>query len=63
MRCQNTDLFPRALRLAENAQLSQHCGSGVVDFFPGQTIIGVEGSVRIVGVFVARRIFAAAENT
>jgi hypothetical protein len=26
----------------ENAEVSQHCGPVVVDFFPGQTVIEVE---------------------
>ena len=39
---QNGDLSQYALRLVENAELSQHRPSVVVDFFPGQTIIDVE---------------------
>ena len=39
---QNRDLSQYALRLMENAQLSQYRASVVVDFFPCQTVIVVE---------------------
>jgi hypothetical protein len=39
---QNGDLSQEALRLVENAELSQHGAPVVVDFFPGQTVIGIE---------------------
>src|SRR5450432_2670901 len=40
---QNRDLSQRALRLVENAELSQHRAPIVIDFLPGQTVVGVEG--------------------
>ena len=40
---QNRDLSQSALRLVENAELPQHCAAVVIDFFAGQTVIGVEG--------------------
>jgi hypothetical protein len=39
---QNRDLSQYALRLMENAQLSQHRAPVVIDFFPGRAVIGVE---------------------
>jgi hypothetical protein len=39
---QNADLSQYALRFVEDAELSQHGPSVVIDFFPGQTVIGVE---------------------
>ena len=40
---QNGDLSQYALRLMENAELSQHRSPVAIDFFPGQTVIGFEG--------------------
>jgi hypothetical protein len=40
---QNGDLSQRALRLVEDAELPQHRPPVVIDFFPGEAIIGVEG--------------------
>ena len=39
---ENAELAQYALRLVENAELSQNRPPVVIDFFPGQTIIGVE---------------------
>src|ERR1700724_1945130 len=39
---EDADLAQRALRLVENAELSQHRPAVVVDFFAGQTIILVK---------------------
>src|SRR6266446_4365144 len=43
MRHQNSDLSQYAWRFVEDAELPQHCPAVVVDFFSGQTVIGVEG--------------------
>ena len=37
------DLSQKALRFVENAELPQHGATVVVDFFPSQTVFGVEG--------------------
>jgi len=39
---QNGDFSQYALRLVENAELSQHRPPVVIDFFSGQTVIGIE---------------------
>src|ERR1700688_2272114 len=43
MRHQNADLSQYARRFVEDAELAQYCPAVVVDFFSGQTVIGVEG--------------------
>ena len=43
MRQQNADLTQYAWRFVEDAELAQYCPAVVVDFFSGQTVIGVEG--------------------
>ena len=40
---QNGDLPQYGLRLVENTELSQHSPAVVIDFFPGKTVIVVEG--------------------
>jgi hypothetical protein len=40
---QNGDLPQYGLRLVEDTELSQHSPAVVIDFFPGKTIIVVEG--------------------
>lgn len=42
MSCERGDLAQSAERLVEDAELSQHRSPVVVDFFSGQTVIGVE---------------------
>ena len=43
MSSQNGDLSQNALRLVENAELSQHRSPVVIDLFSSQTVIRVEG--------------------
>jgi len=40
---ENGDSSQQALRLMENTQLPQHRATVVVDFFAGETVVGVEG--------------------
>jgi len=55
---QNGDFSQYALRLVENAELSQHRPPVVIDFFSGQTVIGIE-RVHTAGQLLASARFAS----
>ena len=55
MSSENGDLSQYALRLVENAQLPQHRAPVVVDFFPGQTVIGSNVYTRKAGILLVVR--------